>query len=139
MKLRSIDDIWADDELHLGQPEVFRDLFDLVRFCTQLEDFLCAYLASLRHDFNRVQHDICAEMCRGRRPLTSDDCRCRTGEGRNTGGGGQTPCQEAQGVFCSDAMVFSRFFFFFFFFFLGGGGLLLQVYVLLASVSDECL
>ncbi|KAH9988649.1 hypothetical protein BJV77DRAFT_1160872 [Russula vinacea] len=49
--LKVHDDVWADEsELHLGQPEAFRDLFDLMQPRARLEDLLCAYLAPLRLD-----------------------------------------------------------------------------------------
>ena len=49
--LKVHDDVCADEsELHLGQPEAFRDLFDLMQPRTLLEDLLCAYLAPLRLD-----------------------------------------------------------------------------------------
>ena len=53
--LKVHDEVWADEsELHLGQTEVFRDLFDLLkpraRRSARLEDLLCAYLAPLRLD-----------------------------------------------------------------------------------------
>lgn len=47
--LKVHDDVWAEEsELHLGQLEAFRDLFDLMQPCARLEDLLCAYLASSR-------------------------------------------------------------------------------------------
>ena len=49
--LKVHDDLWADEsELHLGQPEAFRDLFDLMQPRARLEDLLCAYLAPTRLD-----------------------------------------------------------------------------------------
>jgi hypothetical protein len=49
--LKVYDDVWADEsELHLGQPEAFRDLFDLMQPRARLEDLLCAYLAPVRLD-----------------------------------------------------------------------------------------
>ncbi|KAI0270388.1 hypothetical protein BC834DRAFT_861096 [Gloeopeniophorella convolvens] len=43
--LKVRDDVWADDtELHLGQPEAFRDLFDLSQPRARLEDLLRARL-----------------------------------------------------------------------------------------------
>jgi hypothetical protein len=49
--LKVHDDVWADEsELHLGQPEAFRDLFDLMQPRARLEDLLCAYLVPLRLD-----------------------------------------------------------------------------------------
>ncbi|KAH9019524.1 hypothetical protein EDB84DRAFT_1516876, partial [Lactarius hengduanensis] len=48
--LKVLDDVWADEtELHLGQPEAFRDLFDLMQPRARLEDLLHAYLASHPH------------------------------------------------------------------------------------------
>jgi hypothetical protein len=49
--LKVHDDVWADEcELHLGQPEAFRDLFDLMQPRARLEDLLFAYLAPMRVD-----------------------------------------------------------------------------------------
>jgi hypothetical protein len=49
--LKVHDDVWADEcELHLGQPEAFRDLFDLMQPRARLEDLLRAYLAPMRLD-----------------------------------------------------------------------------------------
>ncbi|KAI0255622.1 hypothetical protein BJV78DRAFT_1083404, partial [Lactifluus subvellereus] len=49
--LKVRDDVWADEtELHLGQPEAFRDLFDLMQPRARLEDLLCAYLTPARVD-----------------------------------------------------------------------------------------
>jgi hypothetical protein len=48
MALKVHDDVWVDEsELHLLQPEAFRDLFDLMQPRARLEDLLCAYLALL--------------------------------------------------------------------------------------------
>ncbi|KAH9970269.1 hypothetical protein BJV74DRAFT_784473 [Russula compacta] len=50
--LKVHDDLWADESaLHLGQPEAFRDLFDLMQPRARLEDLLCAYLAPTHLDF----------------------------------------------------------------------------------------
>ena len=44
-------DVRADkSDLCLSQPEVFRDLFDLMQPRARLEDLLCAYIAPLRLD-----------------------------------------------------------------------------------------
>lgn len=53
--LKVQNDICVDEsELHFGQPEAFRDLFDLMQPRAHLEDFLCANLApSPRHGFLR--------------------------------------------------------------------------------------
>lgn len=49
--LKVRDDVWADEtELHLGQPEAFRDLFDLMQPRARLEDLLCAQLTPARVD-----------------------------------------------------------------------------------------
>ncbi|KAH9976886.1 hypothetical protein BGW80DRAFT_1167590 [Lactifluus volemus] len=49
--LKVHDDVWADEtELHLGQPEAFRDLFDLMQPRARLEDLLRAQLAPARID-----------------------------------------------------------------------------------------
>lgn len=49
--LKVHDDVWADEsELHLGQPEAFRDLFDLMQPRARLEDILFAYLGPMRLD-----------------------------------------------------------------------------------------
>ena len=46
--LKVHDDVWADEsELQFGQPEVFRDLFDLMQPRARLEDLLCAYMTPL--------------------------------------------------------------------------------------------
>ena len=51
--LKVHDDVWADEsELHLGQPEAFRDLFDLMQPRARLEDLLCAYVAPARIDLS---------------------------------------------------------------------------------------
>jgi len=51
--LKVHDDVFADEsELHLGQPEAFRDLFDLMQPRARLEDLLHAYLASTRIDLS---------------------------------------------------------------------------------------
>ena len=51
--LKVHDDVWADEtELHLGQPEAFRDLFDLTQPRARLEDLLHAYLAPARIDLS---------------------------------------------------------------------------------------
>ena len=51
--LKVHDDLWADEtELHLGQPEAFRDLFDLMQPRARLEDLLRAYLAPTRIDLS---------------------------------------------------------------------------------------
>ncbi|KAH9003752.1 hypothetical protein EDB86DRAFT_2798704 [Lactarius hatsudake] len=51
--LKVLDDVWADEtELHLGQPEAFRDLFDLMQPRARLEDLLHAYLAPARIDLS---------------------------------------------------------------------------------------
>lgn len=51
--LKVHDDVWADEtELHLGQPEAFRDLFDLMQPRARLEDLLHAYLAPTRIDLS---------------------------------------------------------------------------------------
>jgi len=51
--LKVHDDVFADEsELHLGQPEAFRDLFDLMQPRARLEDLLRAYLASTRIDLS---------------------------------------------------------------------------------------
>ncbi|KAI0289131.1 hypothetical protein BC826DRAFT_1033790 [Russula brevipes] len=51
--LKVHDDVWADEsELHLGQPEAFRDLFDLMQPRARLEDLLRAHLASARVDLS---------------------------------------------------------------------------------------
>jgi len=51
--LKVHDDVWADEtELHLGQPEAFRDLFDLMQPRARLEDILHAYLAPARIDLS---------------------------------------------------------------------------------------
>jgi hypothetical protein len=51
--LKVHDDVWADEtELHLGQPEAFRDLFDLTQPRARLEDLLYAYLAPARIDLS---------------------------------------------------------------------------------------
>ncbi|KAI0295134.1 hypothetical protein B0F90DRAFT_1566968, partial [Multifurca ochricompacta] len=47
--LKVQDDLWADEtELHSGQPEAFRDLFDLMQPRARLEDLLRIYLAPNR-------------------------------------------------------------------------------------------
>ncbi|KAI9507882.1 hypothetical protein F5148DRAFT_1201135 [Russula earlei] len=47
--LKVHDDVFADEsELHLGQPEAFRDLFDLMQPRARLDDLLRAYLAPTR-------------------------------------------------------------------------------------------
>jgi hypothetical protein len=49
--LKVHDDVFADEsELHLGQPEAFRDLFDHTQPRARLEDLLCAYLLPTRID-----------------------------------------------------------------------------------------
>jgi len=51
--LKVHDDVFADEsELHLGQPEAFRDLFDLMQPRARLEDLLRAYLAPTRIDLS---------------------------------------------------------------------------------------
>jgi len=51
--LKVHDDVWADEtELHLGQPEAFRDLFDLMQPRARLEDLLSGYLAPTRIDLS---------------------------------------------------------------------------------------
>ena len=51
--LKVHDDVWADEtELHLGQPEAFRDLFDLMQPRARLEDLLHTYLAPARIDLS---------------------------------------------------------------------------------------
>jgi hypothetical protein len=51
--LKVHDDVFADEsELHLGQPEAFRDLFDLMQPRARLEDLLRAYLAPTRIDIS---------------------------------------------------------------------------------------
>jgi hypothetical protein len=51
--LKVHDDVFADEsELHLGQPEAFRDLFDLMQPRARIEDLLCAYLAPTRIDLS---------------------------------------------------------------------------------------
>ncbi len=51
--LKVHEDVFADEsELHLGQPEAFRDLFDLMQPRARLEDLLCAYLAPTRLDLS---------------------------------------------------------------------------------------
>ncbi|KAH9034090.1 hypothetical protein EDB85DRAFT_1948843 [Lactarius pseudohatsudake] len=51
--LKVLDDVWADEtELHLGQPEAFRDLFDLMQPRARLEDLLHAYLVPTRIDLS---------------------------------------------------------------------------------------
>ena len=125
-----------ESELRLGQPEPFRDLFDLMQPRALLEDLLCAYLAPSRLDLTAYSVTF-APM---RRALASDDRRCRTSERRKAGGGGQESVQKAQGAFGRDAMTFLRLF--------SGMTLLLYSYYCtcmlnlrtaqLTSVSDEC-
>ena len=60
--LKVHDDVWTDEsEPHLGQPEAFLDLFDLMQPRARLEDLLCAYLAPLRLDLTAF-----APRCVGR-------------------------------------------------------------------------
>ena len=69
--LKVHDDVWADEsELHLGQPEDFRDLFDLMQPRAHLENLLCAYMTPLRLEPHRIQLYFRVEGRRGRWPLT---------------------------------------------------------------------
>ena len=73
--LKVHDDVWADEsELHLGQPEAFLDLFDLM----QLRGSPLCLPCTVASRPDRKQLHVRSEARRGRRPLSSDDRRCRT-------------------------------------------------------------
>lgn len=78
-----------------------------------LQDFR-AYFVLLRLDLTARTASRNSRLRRGAwassvpRIAASDDRRCRTGEGGKTGGSGEAPRQEAQGLFGDEAMMFLR-------------------------------
>ena len=85
-------DVWVDEsELHLGQPEAFRDLFDLMQPHARFEDLLRSYLSPSRLDLTAYSITFAPRRFGVAGPSRRTIVDVERADGRKTESGGQAP------------------------------------------------